>query len=292
MVTIETIYFEHSKTGLGFNRMDGMFTEIARVRPAASFGLLVCFLAWESAAPAWQAFKAGDRFSHGARNLALGVINSVVIATVFAGLWAAAIEASFNTNSGLLRQFELSPIAAALIAIIALDLWTYAWHRLNHIVPFFWRFHRVHHSDARMDVTTATRFHLGEIVLSSLLRVPVLFGLGADLWHLALYELMMFSVVQFHHSNIRLPDTIDWLLRLFVVTPAMHRVHHSRDPHHQRSNFTSLLSIWDRIFGTFVTVEAAETLPLGVEGFDDVRLVGILSSPIAAAGSEPSEQVV
>ena len=261
--------------------MDNVLEHITRIRPLAFLGLLVCLLAYEAVAPAWQNYQQsrGGRIWHGLRNLLLGAVNSVLVATLFVGLWMAAIEASAGAGIGLLRLFELPETLRAIIAIVVLDFWTYLWHRMNHSVPFFWRFHRVHHSDTQMDVTTATRFHAGEIVMSSLLRIPVLCMLGPEVWHLALYELMMFSVVQFHHANIRIPAVIDRALRILIVTPAMHRVHHSRQFDHQRSNYTSFLSVWDRIFGTYVIVPAVETLHLGVDGIGDERLLGIITAP-------------
>ena len=111
-------------------------------------------------------------------NLVLGAVNSAVVAVVFAGLWVAAAEVGAARGWGLLRLVDLPPAAHAVLAVLLLDVWTYAWHRMNHRVPFLWRFHRVHHSDAQMDVTTASRFHTGEIVLSSALRIPLVLALG------------------------------------------------------------------------------------------------------------------
>jgi sterol desaturase/sphingolipid hydroxylase (fatty acid hydroxylase superfamily) len=114
-----------------------------------------------------------------------------------------------------------------------------------------WRFHRVHHSDAVLDVTTAARFHVGEIALSALARLPLLALLGAEFWQVVLYEALLLPVIQFHHSNLAVPERWDRRLRLLIVSPNMHRVHHSRFRAETYSNYASVLSVWDRIAGTF-----------------------------------------
>ena len=171
-----------------------------------------------------------------------------------------------------------------VIAILMFDLFTYWFHRLSHRIPFLWRFHRVHHSDPHMDVTTANRFHLGEVMISSVLRIPLIALAGVELWHLALYELLMFSIVQFHHANIALPGALDRLLRVFIVTPAMHKVHHSRIQKETDSNYTSLFSFWDRVFGSFKIRKPEDLgkIQLGLDGYDCTdkqRLIGLLKTP-------------
>jgi sterol desaturase/sphingolipid hydroxylase (fatty acid hydroxylase superfamily) len=137
-----------------------------------------------------------------------------------------------------------------------------------------------------MDVTTASRFHLGEIVFSSILRVPVIALLGLELWEVALYETAMFTVVQLHHANIALPAWLDCSLRLFIVTPFMHKVHHSRWQPETDSNYSSLFSFWDRLFGTFRSRVDFSSFRFGLEEFDrpeDHSLVGMLTTPVKEA---------
>lgn len=128
-----------------------------------------------------------------------------------------------------------------------------------------------------MDVTTASRFHVGEIFFSSLLRIPLVFLLGLPLWQLALYEAAMFAIVQFHHANVALPTGLDRLLRMVIVTPAMHKIHHSREPMETNSNYTSLLSCWDRLFGSFRMRNPAglHRIRIGLDGRDDARMQGM-----------------
>jgi sterol desaturase/sphingolipid hydroxylase (fatty acid hydroxylase superfamily) len=159
----------------------------------------------------------------------------------------------------------------------------YWWHRMNHRVPFLWRFHRVHHADARMDVSTALRFHPGEIVLSAALRLVVTAAIGAELWQMALYEAIATPIVAFHHSNINLPRRVDDALRWLLVTPWMHWVHHSRLRAETNSNYASVLSVWDRIFGSYRLRPDPDAIEFGLVEFPETerneRVVGMLRMP-------------
>lgn len=268
---------------------------LAELRPWLSFGLLALLLLWETAAP-FFAFPGGrGRLVHAGRNLLLGLGNGLVIALVFAGLWMAAIQASEAHGFGLLHQVAWPPLVETILALLLLDLWTYFWHRLNHRVPLFWRFHRVHHSDPHMDVTTANRFHLGEIVFSSLLRLPLLYLLGVGMGQLALYEILLFAVVQFHHANISIGPRGDRILSWFLVTPYLHKVHHSSWQPETDSNYSSLLPVWDRLFGTLRFPERPGSLRLGLDEFtapETQTLPGLLATPFAGKrrGSASSEE--
>jgi sterol desaturase/sphingolipid hydroxylase (fatty acid hydroxylase superfamily)/rhodanese-related sulfurtransferase len=253
-------------------------------------GVLACLLLWESILPFFELFghSRGARVRHLLRNLTIAALNAAVVSLGFVALWAWAAWYSEAHGIGVLHRLPVGAWSHAALAVLLLDGWTYCWHRLNHRVPLLWRFHRVHHSDAQMDVTTAGRFHFGEIALSSLLRVPLILLLGVRLPELVAYEALMFTVVQFHHANIGLPEWLDRLLRLVIVTPAMHKVHHSRVQHETDSNYTSLLSFWDRLFGTFRLRDDPRTIRFGLEGLDreaDQALAGLIRTPFAGAGS-------
>lgn len=239
-------------------------------QPLAAAGVLAVLLMAEGLHPFAEHFRQpGERRRHAARNLALGLLNGATVALGFAGLWVIAAEWAGARGLGVVRIGSLPLAVQTVGAVLLLDAWTYAWHRLNHTVPFLWRFHRVHHSDAHMDVTTASRFHTGEIVLSSLLRIPVIVAVGASEWMLVLYETLMFAVVQLHHANLGLPAHLDRALRAIVVTPAMHKVHHSRWQPETDSNYSALFSWWDRLFGSFRLRERPEEIRLGLDGYDD-----------------------
>ena len=229
---------------------------ILQLRHTLALAVLAVFLCWETVQP-FIAQYARDRNGlrrrgrHVAWNLGLGIANSAVTVAVFVGLWNWATAWSAAAHFGLLQMLPLPAAGRGILALLLLDLWTYTWHRLNHRVPFLWRFHRFHHSDRAMDVTTASRFHFMEIALSSLLRVPLLLLLGASLAELAVYEALLFAVVQFQHANIGLPERLDRILRWVIVTPHLHRVHHSVVRDESDSNFSSLFSGWDRLHQTY-----------------------------------------
>jgi sterol desaturase/sphingolipid hydroxylase (fatty acid hydroxylase superfamily) len=256
----------------------------AELRPYLSFGLLVLLLLWETLRPFFPFPRGRTRLVHGGRNLLLGISNGLITALLFAGLWWAAADISAERGFGLLHRFSWHPHIGTVIALLLLDVWTYTWHRLNHRIPLLWRFHRVHHSDPHMDVTTASRFHAGEIVLSSILRIPLIFLLGVSAWQLALYEVLLFAVVQFHHANVGLGEKVDRVLSWFIVTPFLHKVHHSHWQPETDSNYASLLSIWDRIFRTFRFPNDPSGLRLGLDEFASPRtqsLGGMLRTPLA-----------
>lgn len=276
--------------------MDGVLLELNRWRSVGSLAMLAILLTWESIAPFFAFFTGhtADRVRHGLRNAALGLLNALFTGLVFAALWWMTAEWAQAHGFGVLHWLALPDWARPVVAFLLFDAWMYGWHRLNHRIPFLWRFHRTHHSDPKMDVTTANRFHLGEIALSSILRVPVIAALGLQVWELALYELAMFTVVQWHHANIALPGWLDRAMRKVIVTPFMHKVHHSRWQAETDSNYSSLFSFWDRLFGTFRFRDRPQTIQFGLPEFDGAEnhtLAGLLATPMKqvrrSAGEKP-----
>ena len=181
----------------------------------------------------------------------MGVLNGVVTGILFSSATFFVTEEAARRNFGLLRRIDAPFWLEGLVALVLFDLWMYLWHRANHGVPFFWRFHRMHHSDPQVDVTTALRFHLGELTFSSILRLGVLVLLGLEFQQLMLYEAVLLPVIRLHHSNVALPESWDRLLRAVIVTPNMHRVHHSDVTPETNSNYSSIFSFWDRLWRTF-----------------------------------------
>jgi sterol desaturase/sphingolipid hydroxylase (fatty acid hydroxylase superfamily) len=225
----------------------------------------------ETLAPHFSEFirAVRERRIHALRNAALALVNGLLGVAGLGALIAMAVAFAVSQNIGLVRLVEWSPMAEAIIALLLFDAWMYWWHRLNHTVGFLWRFHRVHHSDPRMDVSTALRFHPGEILLSTAARLVVVSLIGMELWHLALYELIALPVVAFHHSNIAMPRRADQILRQIIVTPWMHWVHHSRIVRETNSNYSSVLSVWDRIFGSYQINPNPDTIQFGLDEFPD-----------------------
>jgi len=255
---------------------------------AYGIGLAVLF-AWESFLPFFDFFRGKGRARgvHLLRNLSLGAINSALITLVFVGAWVAASGWAYAHGFGLMNVLTakagIPTWTHAVGAILLLDAWTYVWHRINHRVPFLWRFHRVHHTDAHMDVTTAGRFHVGEIILSSALRIPLIVLFGVYAWELLLYETMMFAVVQVHHANIALPPALDRVLRFMIVTPAMHKVHHSRFQPETDSNYSAFLSVWDRLGKSFRLRKHPEEIRFGLDAFtdpSDETMKGLMAMPV------------
>ncbi len=230
----------------------------------ASLAGLLVFWSWESLAPF---FTFEGRVRHALRNLAIAALNILAVTMVFAGVTVAVSEYAAQSNIGLAYWASLGRVPGFVLALLALDFWTYWWHRANHSIPLLWRFHRMHHSDPAMDVTTATRFHAGELALSSTLRLGVILLAGAPLAAIVLYDFVLLLSTQFHHSNITLPNGMDRLLRLGLVSPNMHKIHHSDERAEMDSNFTSILSVWDRLFGTYYEKADCESIRFGVPGF-------------------------
>lgn len=258
--------------------------ELRSLRAVSGILILVLLLGWETLHPFMPLFRFGrPRAVHGVRNIIFGLVNTVVVSLGFATVWATASTASAQQGIGILHRMTDLPALHAIAAVLVLDFWTYWWHWVNHRVPFFWRFHRMHHSDPQMDVTTANRFHTGEIIFSSMFRVPVIFLVGIHLWELVVYETLMFAVVQFHHANVGLPAWLDRFLRVLIPTPAMHKVHHSRVMVETNSNYSSLLSLWDRLFRTFRLRANPREIVFGLDEFDAPecqRLTGMAKTPL------------
>jgi sterol desaturase/sphingolipid hydroxylase (fatty acid hydroxylase superfamily) len=264
-------------------------------RLALSAAFLVLLLAWETVRPFFDSFhgRPAARGAHALRNLAFGGLTVLLLMPVgFVTAWAWAADLSAARGWGALHRLGLPAWAHAAASVVALDCWTYWWHRCNHAVPFLWRFHRAHHSDPWMDVTTATRFHVGEIAMSNVLRIPLILLLGVRVWELALYEILALAVVMFHHANVGLPGRLDRALRVLIVTPAMHKVHHSRVRAETDSNYTALLSVWDRAFGTFRSRADPREIRFGLDGFDggrDQSVPGMLRAPLARSAPAGAE---
>lgn len=242
---------------------------LAPRRGVLSLLWMFLLLLWETWAPFLRQFHGlGQRARHAGVNWLIALFNGIVTAWVFASLWRGGADWARQHGFGLLNATPLPPWLHAIASLLLLDAWTYSWHRLCHRVPILWRFHRVHHSDPAMDVTTANRFHFGEILLSSILRLALVPLLGIRFEHLVLYETLLQVFVQWQHANVGIGRFGERLAALLVVTPGLHKVHHSRFQLETDSNYASLLSCWDRLFGSFRVREDLEAIRFGLEGED------------------------
>jgi sterol desaturase/sphingolipid hydroxylase (fatty acid hydroxylase superfamily) len=183
---------------------------------------------------------------------------------------------------GLLHLVALPAALELAAAFLLMDLTFYYWHRLNHRVPFLWRFHNVHHFDPDLDVSTAFRFHFGEIALSGGLRVVQVALIGLSGWVYAAYELVFQANTLFHHSNVRLPIRVERILNRFLVTPRMHGIHHSQVERETNSNYSVIFPWWDRLHRTLGLNVPQSAIAIGVPGYsgpDDNRLWSLIASP-------------
>jgi sterol desaturase/sphingolipid hydroxylase (fatty acid hydroxylase superfamily) len=217
--------------------------------------------ALESRFPFFKNRKA--RLKHARVNVLVGIFNTAFSSLTTIGLLLVLAEIRPYWQ-GLKGAIE-NPILASAVLVICLDLWAYFWHRLNHHVPFLWRFHRFHHHDSEMDVTTGFRFHPIEILLSELFRLPIFALLGIGAVEILLYNLISFPVILLHHSNVALPKGLDSTLAYLIPSPNFHRLHHSALQSEMNSNYGSLFSVWDRLFRSLVWREVTKELRLGVE---------------------------
>jgi len=215
-----------------------------------------------------------DRAQRWTANLALVVLNTTLLRLHFpmaatgAALWAN------KQGLGVLNHAPLPVAAKVLVAIVALDLAIYVQHVLFHAMPTLWRLHRMHHADVDLDVTSGTRFHPIEMILSMLIKIGVVVSLGAPVAAVVAFEVILNGMAMFNHGNIRLPDPLDAALRWLVVTPDVHRIHHSVHVDETHTNYGFNLSIWDRLFGTFRDQPRDGHLGtvLGVPPFEDVTV--------------------
>lgn len=191
------------------------------------------------------------RFRHLFRNATLAVFNGLMTYFLFSVLFAEVFEWIDLNDFGLINCDNLPSMACPVLMFILFDMWMFFWHRINHEIRFLWRFHRVHHNDPQLDISTTFRFHPIEIIISSVLNIIVFMVLGMRLEQYLLYKLVLQPIILFHHSNVNIGREIDRHLRTFIVTPCMHRVHHSKIWKETNSNYGSIFSLWDRLFGTY-----------------------------------------
>ena len=218
-------------------------------------------------------------------NIGLVVFNTSLLRVVFPVAAVGVAGYAQLSQWGLFNQVEVHPAVALVVSVIVLDMAIYLQHVMFHAVPLLWRLHRVHHADLDFDVTTGARFHPVEILLSMLIKFAVIVLLGPPLAAVVIFEVLLNAMAMFNHSNVRLPLALDGILRRVIVTPDMHRVHHSHLADETNSNFGFNLSVWDRLFGTYLAQPAAghTGMVIGIDTFRDpahcVKLSGILLMP-------------
>ncbi len=227
-------------------------------------------------------------------NLGLTGLNTLLVKLVFGAAAVGAAEIAGSRGWGLLNMLDWPEEVELVLAVIILDFAIYLQHVIIHKVPFFWRFHVVHHSDLDLDVSSGLRFHPIEILASMLYKIGIVYLLGPAPLAVFVFEVILNGMALFSHSNITLPDKMDRLCRSLIVTPDMHRIHHSVEVRETNSNYGFNLSIWDRMLGTY-TREALKAQPeivIGLETFrrpEEVTFKNLLIMPLQNTSQEYSQ---
>jgi sterol desaturase/sphingolipid hydroxylase (fatty acid hydroxylase superfamily) len=255
------------------------------IRLTCFAGVLALMALWEVFAPRRE--RTVSRTSRWPHNLGVVTLDALLVRLL---LPTAVVGAALHAEAkgwGLLALLDWPFTVKVVLAVVALDLAIYVQHVIFHAVPLLWRLHRMHHADLDIDVTTGVRFHPIEILLSLVIKIVVVTALGAPPIAVLIFEILLNATSMFSHSNVRLPDRIDAALRWLLVTPDMHRVHHSIDPRETNSNYGFNFALWDRLFGTYRAAPAAGHygMTIGLAQFRDpaeLRLDRMLTQPFRA----------
>ncbi|MDH5436697.1 MAG: sterol desaturase family protein [Gammaproteobacteria bacterium] len=253
------------------------------IRLGFFFGIFIIMALWELVAPRRE--LTVSKVVRWANNLGLIIFNSFVLRLLFP--LAAVGVAIFATEQGwgLLNYYTIGTSLAVIVSVVVMDFCIYIQHVMVHAIPVLWRLHRVHHADLDYDVTTGARFHTLEIILSMGIKFAVILLLGPPVVAVIIFEIMLNATAMFNHSNVRIPERIDNILRLLVVTPDMHRVHHSIEDDEANSNFGFSLPWWDRLFGTYRDQPRGghTGMTIGIRSYRDTKhcswLSGLLIMP-------------
>ena len=255
------------------------------IRLAMYFGVFGSMAVWELLAP--RRSLTVSKLMRWTHNLGLVFLNTLILRLLFPTAAVGVAIFAASNGWGLLNHFRISYPLAIVLSVIALDLVIYLQHVMVHALPALWRLHRVHHADLDYDVTTGSRFHPLEIVLSMLIKFCAILLLGAPAVGVVIFEVILNAMAMFNHGNVGLPRVFDRVLRLFVVTPDMHRVHHSIEDNEANSNFGFNLSVWDRLFGTYINQprDGHTGMTIGIHKYREPeqvsRLPGMLALPFA-----------
>ena len=240
------------------------------------------FFALETFRPLFESLPE-KRSRHIFRNVMYSVFNFLIFGFGY-GLALIQIDIiSEDLGFGLFYNLFWPSWLETILILLILDLALYIWHVANHKITFLWKFHQVHHSDLIVDFSSASRFHVGELAMSAIIRLILLVLLGISLWQIAIFELIVILCAQFNHSNMRLPLWFEPLLRWFMVTPEMHHIHHSDKPRETDSNYCTTISLWDRLFGTFFWRSDIKNISIGLKQYpkqESVTFWKIITMPL------------
>ena len=256
------------------------------IRMAGFLGVLTLMALWEVGAPRRSfSMPRGPRWFV---NITVVVLDSVIVRLLFAAGTVGMAMVAIERNWGILNQLSWPIWLNILLTVVALDFVLYLQHVMFHAIPLLWRFHMMHHADLDCDVTTGVRFHPVEVVLSMVIKLGAVLLLGAAPVGVLVFEIVLNATSMFNHSNIWMPVVVDRALRWMIVTPDMHRIHHSVLPQETNSNFGFNLPWWDRLLGSYREdpVRSHTIMSLGLEQYRDPRgltLRHILTLPFVGA---------
>jgi sterol desaturase/sphingolipid hydroxylase (fatty acid hydroxylase superfamily) len=243
------------------------------IRLSCFFGILGLMAIWELLTPC--RLLIASKTVRWLNNLGIVFLNSFLLRWLFPIAATSLATITEQQQWGILNNLDLPMWLAVFIAIVVLDGVIYLQHVVFHSLPLLWRLHRMHHADVDIDVTTGSRFHPIEIILSFLIKLTVIMALGPPAVAVLLFEVILNGMAMFNHSNIALPSKLDQGLRWLFVTPDMHRVHHSVIPEETDSNFGFNLSIWDRLFGTYKAQpkKGHQGMQIGLDYFREAKFL-------------------
>ncbi|GAC1325642.1 MAG: sterol desaturase family protein [Thermoleophilaceae bacterium] len=246
------------------------------IETALGLGALIALTLLEELRPLRSVTQ--ETWRRRAVNLTFIAIGGALLAVVYGPLVLGSAELARRSDFGLVRWLRLPFWAGAGLGFVLLDYTLWVWHLLNHRIPFLWRFHAAHHVDLDMDATTALRFHPGELLLSVPFRALQVALIGVDVRVLLAWQTVLLVSTEFHHSNLRLPRGFESVLRRVLVTPRMHGLHHSIAPAELNSNFGILLTLWDRLHGTYLRGASDDSTVIGLAGQRDPARLGLAGS--------------
>jgi len=243
------------------------------IRLTFFFGIFALMALWEIKLPKRE--LTHSKSVRWLNNIGMVVLNSVLLRIIFPTAAVGMAVYAEQNHWGLFNVLDFPGWIEVLLCIILLDGAIYFQHTLMHAVPLFWRLHRMHHTDMDLDVTSGSRFHPIELLLSMIYKFAVIAALGAPPEAVIIFEILLNGSAMFNHSNVQLPAHIDAMLRKFFVTPDMHRIHHSVIENEANSNFGFALSIWDRMFGTYLQEpqEGHKDMTIGISEFRDKKFL-------------------
>jgi sterol desaturase/sphingolipid hydroxylase (fatty acid hydroxylase superfamily) len=269
------------ETGRAMSATEFILANEPTIRMGFFSGVLIVMAVWEIAAP--RRALTVSKLVRWANNLGLVFFNTIVLRLIFPAAAVGMAAFAAEQGWGMFNYLDVPFWLALLVSVVVMDFIIYLQHVMVHAVPALWRLHRVHHADLDFDVTTGARFHPLEIVLSMLIKFATIVVLGPPVVAVVVFEVILNATAMFNHANVHIPAAIDRILRWVVVTPDMHRVHHSVEDDEANSNFGFNLPWWDRLFGTYRDQPRAghKAMTIGIHKYRELRQVSWLPGMLA-----------